>query len=284
MSYIHFQQIDVSSLQKSNYKRLLTNYAKLKELDIFGEGINHEIVSPNMLHSRFRKPLSLIQTDGCKEMQNKIQENFKKNQSMLYLHGPIGIGKSHAILAEVLRLRQAGNIVIYINNPEKWTSIGSEFSYFINELVYASIPLQTKNLLQISSDIEQYFGKDTEPLFQWYCILKLVENITLDSREQIISEFMAEVQKRAYEARITVYYFSDQENALMKENSLQVSFPFDTRLDFGDNKVISASANTDFPALQFKAKTVAVFQRMSSNSSKVFFLIINIRERNLKYN
>ena len=137
-------KLKYSTLQFSpSYGNFEKSYSKVFNLNIFDIVIPPDLISPNDLHDRFsgQSNITILNTRVCEKIDQFIKLQIANKMSRTVITGPIGIGKSFALLAQVLNLRKRGEIVFYINNPDKWKEGPEISSYFIKELIYAAIPL-----------------------------------------------------------------------------------------------------------------------------------------------
>ena len=270
----NYEIIDITKLV--NYEKNAEPFEKMKEsyheglnIQIFDTKIPPEQISPNKLHRRFQASVLLLKTELYDRIKNIIDVKLESNQEEIILMGPMGIGKSHALLAEVLRLRKENKIVIYINNTDAWIDEPNHFIYFINELIYGAIPLSDL----IETPIEIDLPNEPDNLLKWYLLLMYFVKTGDAALVKGIKRFITEIKQRASQHKKTIFVVCDQENCLMREDiegkKYTKKFPFYLRNQIGNRRIISMSANNEPELNSPELKANVVFARMTS-ISKIF--------------
>lgn len=242
------------------YETMKQDYDRALQTEIFETDILPKLISPNQLHRRFPKTVHLLKTELYDQIKDIIDFQVNNNQDEIILKGPMGIGKSHALLAEVLRLRKDGNIVIYFNNTDTWIEDSKHFQYFIDELIYGAIPLSG----QIGRPIDVNAPQGTDNLLQWYWLLKCKMKISAIEAEKVIKKFGQELANATSLYLRKIFVVCDQENSLMRhEGKYHNLFPFSYRNQIGDYRIKSMSANNDPVFLSPDRRVFSVYNRMT---------------------
>jgi len=266
------------------YISMVDNFQKLLDVqDIYSCTLTDKMISPNQLHERFKAKVQLIHTTLEERITEEIEKGQKNLRTQFYIKGPIGIGKSHALLAKALKLRKKHeeNLVIYINNPSAWRS--QKYLYFVKEIMYAMIPFQAEFIDSPDKlKIEVPETPRTEDvLFQWYYLLIyacLWPNIQDKEQLQVrvLANFLEHIKSFASFRDLKIYFLSDQENLFQnpkKSAFTQGDFPFHLRFDYGDYQILTASATNDTTNIRSRIPSVEVFERLTGTQEAFFELI-----------
>ena len=124
----------------------------------------------------------MIPTTVERKISEKIAKTIQERKNEILIQGPIGIGKSHALLAETLKLRKKGkSIVVYINNPSNWQQ--NKYVYIIKEIIYAMMPFQAT--FDANPPLSETLLPKEDSLFRWYYVLMLLALLPLDLEQSI---------------------------------------------------------------------------------------------------
>jgi len=268
---------EVMRLATKWYEEMKTNYQRFLKIENIHSGhLDHEIISPNQLHVRFKPPsLMLIHTNLQNKISKKIDDEINNHQNQIYIKGPIGIGKSHALLAKALDLRMQikKNIVVYLNNPLGW--IASKYNYISKELVYAMMPFRemfTHNPVGLDEVLPQTLPTQ-ESLFKWlYLLIYQATMPDIMNRDEpfkiVLSEFLQQISSFADRKELKIYCISDQENLFRNPkdpaSKREDQFPFAIRYTFGNFQIMTASANNDTSEIQTRFRATEFFERLTS--------------------
>ncbi len=146
---------EVMGFAKSGQKSISElNFLAWNELSL-----HHLIISYNQLQiDRFSESSVYIQASSAlRAFSDQMQSIYEAKTSVVTVTGMIGIGKTYAILYEVLKCRWLNKAsVFYINNPalliENWTT------YVIRELIYLlAYDLQNKD---VAPQVEKIFSNE----------------------------------------------------------------------------------------------------------------------------
>jgi len=262
---------------KESYNKMISNFTKLLQIqDIYSEPIETSIISPHLLNHRFLSPdtkrVRLIKTCTEEAINQRISECFENGNHKIYIHGPDGIGKSHALLAHALRVRKdPRSICVYTNDPGHW--IPNEYYYIIEEIMYALIPfrqeLSADNLLD--SNILQ--GED--PLFKWYYLIKYTYAAFAGSfyLEPCLKDIFSRLKTAILELGegLNMLWISDEENNWGYRNSTE--FPYNLRFNFFQKVILSASPHYQPNKVPGTFKCEAVFVRLPGLKVISFFYV-----------
>ena len=145
---------------ESVFKNALEIQEKVPTLEAFAAEPQFEIencyISANPLQSeRFSSPTTYIQkSQAIKALMSEDCGKSLEKSEVSYITGPMGGGKSYALLFYVLMQRKTGSCaVLYINNPASLLQ-GKWLTYVVNEVVYA---ISTDLKLDLDAIAQQVF-------------------------------------------------------------------------------------------------------------------------------
>lgn len=257
-------------LLAADYTEFSTSYVQLLLKDkIFDQPICRSMISPNELHERFfgTKDVFIFKTEICDAISNLLKQLFISNISNINITGPIGIGKSFGLLAEVLKLRREGNIVIYFNNPKKWSAEGNSLTYLVKELIFAAMPVGSviAGPEELKDSFKKDYLEDDINLYRWYRLLDYSSKDELTFRP-VLKGFLKVLSKAAELLKKLIITVSDQENSLMGRSEsgkpYASIFPYNIRDNLGEYRIYSASENNESKWKSNDPSNFSIFKRM----------------------
>jgi hypothetical protein len=244
---------------QEKFEKLVENALEgLKLKSPFAQDIPSKHISPNPFpQDRFNnEQIHIVETECCKKIYNTVARAMEKADPSLYLSGPSGIGKSHALAALVIRLRnelKEGTVtrkfrVIYFSNPLRWFDPKWREDYLCTEVFFALADDANSDALMCPVLQNVTFPEGTSPLLQWFYVF--YQLMGAGQHLLFLTAWLDFEKKLALYLEpqgIKLVSICDDENRFQVK---EMTFPWNRRI-LGDIKILAASSNND---LSFKIK------------------------------